>query len=121
MMLRRSLKLLPRCHQSKSCVSVVSFNSPRFMSTASSEPEVLHPMNTTPVTHDFQIIDTTENPTWPMFQMMDLYGVQVSEAPSIDCEENVAVEMYTVMARLKALDDVFYNAQVKEKFYLRII
>ena len=71
-------------------------------------------MTTTPVTHDFKIIDTTEYPTWPMFQMMDLYGVQVPEAPSIDCEADVAVEMYTVMARLKALDDVFYNAQVSQ-------
>jgi hypothetical protein len=69
-------------------------------------------MSTTPVTHDFNIVDTTDYPTWPMFQMMDLYGVQVPEAPAIECEEEVAVEMYTVMARLKALDDVFYNAQV---------
>jgi hypothetical protein len=77
-------------------------------------------MGTTPVTHDFHIIDTTDYPTWPMFQMMDLYGVQVPEAPQIECEEEVAVEMYTVMARLKALDDVFYNAQVDDLIVLHI-
>ena len=73
---------------------------------------MLTPMNNTPVTHNFRIVDTTDNPVWPMFQMMDLYGQQIPEAPEIDCDEETAVHMYTVMARLKALDDVFYNAQV---------
>jgi hypothetical protein len=36
----------------------------------------------------------------------------VAEAPTIECDPEEARKMYTVMARLKALDDVFYNAQV---------
>lgn len=101
MLLRRSLKVA-RC----------SINVPTRL-FSSVDPEVLNPMSTTPVTHDFKIVDTTENPTWPMFQMMDLYGAQVPEAPAIDCDPEVARQMYTVMARVKALDDVFYNAQVQ--------
>ena len=36
----------------------------------------------------------------------------MAEAPTIECDPEEARKMYTVMARLKALDDVFYNAQV---------
>lgn len=110
-MLQRSFKAASRFSRPCKHLSLYVPSVSRHMCTAP-DAEVLNPVSTTPVTHDFKIVDTTEYPTWPMFQMMDLYGAQVPEAPTIECSEEEAVEMYTVMARLKALDDVFYNAQV---------
>lgn len=47
-----------------------------------------------------------------MFQMIDLNGVKIPEAPEIDVEKEKVLSMYRIMARLQSFDDVFYNAQV---------
>lgn len=47
-----------------------------------------------------------------MFQMLDLDGVKIPDAPEIDLDKETILKMYRVMARLQSLDDVFYNAQV---------
>ena len=47
-----------------------------------------------------------------MFQMIDLKGVKVPEAPEIDIEKEKILSIYRIMARLQSFDDVFYNAQV---------
>lgn len=54
----------------------------------------------------------SETPKWPMFQMMDLEGVKIPDAPEIELDKETILKMYRVMARLQSLDDVFYNAQV---------
>ena len=116
-MLRRSFQVAARTARARGVLAPATCQrgSVRLFCLAGkegNETEVLQSLSSTPVTHDFHIVDTTDRPTWPMFQMMDLYGAQIAEAPKIECEEEVAVKMYTTMARLKALDDVFYNAQV---------
>jgi hypothetical protein len=47
-----------------------------------------------------------------MFQMIDLEGAKIPNAPEIELDKETILKMYRVMARLQSLDDVFYNAQV---------
>lgn len=54
----------------------------------------------------------SETPQWPMFQMIDLEGAKIPNAPEIELDKDTILKMYRVMARLQSLDDVFYNAQV---------
>lgn len=47
-----------------------------------------------------------------MFQVMDVNGKKIPSSPEINIDKDVIIQMYKVMVRLQALDDVFYNAQV---------
>ncbi len=55
-----------------------------------------------------------------MFQMIDLDGVKIPEAPEIQLDREKILSIYRVMARLQAFDDVFYNAQVTYLFSLTL-
>ena len=65
-----------------------------------------------PVTSKLEIVDCGANAKWPMYQIMDQSGALSKDAPEIDVKQDAAVHMYRMMARIQALDDIFYNAQV---------
>ncbi|CAE7621041.1 bckd-1A, partial [Symbiodinium microadriaticum] len=56
-----------------------------------------------------------------MFQVMDVNGNKIPSAPEVNIDKDTIIEMYRVMVRLQALDDVFYNAQRQGRisFYMQ--
>ena len=73
-----------------------------------------------PITSKLDIVDCGANAKWPMYQIMDQNGKLSKDAPEISVDQESAVHMYRMMARIQALDDIFYNAQVNKIAVYRI-
>lgn len=74
-----------------------------------------------PITSKLDIVDCGANAKWPMYQIMDQNGKLSKDAPEISVDQESAVHMYRMMARIQALDDIFYNAQRQGRisFYMQ--
>lgn len=74
-----------------------------------------------PVTTTLNIVDTKEADKWPVFRVMDPQGRIIPGAPVPNIDEATAKQMYQIMGRIQALDDVFYNAQRQGRisFYMQ--
>lgn len=74
-----------------------------------------------PITTTLHIQDTTQNPKIPVFRILDVHGIPLSDAhvPNLDIE--LAQRMYKTMIREQTVDDIFYNAQRQGRisFYMQ--
>ena len=79
--------------------------------------------DTTPlsVTTTCNIIDPQQQSKWPVFRMLDLNGKIMDGVKDPNLDPQVMKNMYTIMGRSQALDDVFYNAQRQGRisFYMQ--
>lgn len=66
-----------------------------------------------PVTTDLELIDPLKAPKFSMYQVLDSNGNFVPGAKVAPLSKETALKMYRTMVRIQAIDDVFYNAQVR--------
>ena len=75
-----------------------------------------------PVTKDLHIVDTLqEMAKIPVFRVLSPSGKLLEGAPDPKLSKETAVEMYKMMLKIQALDDIFYNAQRQGRisFYMQ--
>ena len=72
-------------------------------------------------TTELAVVDPTLNKRWSMFSILDRFGKCLPGALVPSIEKEKMLEMYTVMSRVQALDDVFFNAQRQGRisFYMQ--
>ena len=79
--------------------------------------------DTTPlsVTTTCNIIDPQQQSKWPVFRILDLDGKIMDGVKDPNLDHQMMKNMYTIMGRSQALDDVFYNAQRQGRisFYMQ--
>jgi 2-oxoisovalerate dehydrogenase E1 component alpha subunit len=75
----------------------------------------------TEITNQLVISNTAESRKWPVFRVLNPDGkiVEGSQTPVIN--KLSLIQQYTIMCRVQALDDVFYNAQRQGRisFYMQ--
>ena len=75
----------------------------------------------TETTNQLVISNTAELQRWPVFRVLNPDGkiVEGSQTPAIN--KLSLIQQYTIMCRVQALDDVFYNAQRQGRisFYMQ--
>ncbi len=108
----KSLNILRYNLSSTSKAKVTIVENPLIQVTASGD---------LPVTTTLSVVDTASKEKWPVFRVMDPQGKILEGAPSPKIEKETAQQMYRVMGRIQALDDVLYNAQRQGRisFYMQ--
>jgi 2-oxoisovalerate dehydrogenase E1 component alpha subunit len=76
-------------------------------------------IETAPMTTELQITDASEYKIWPCFRLMDSHGKLLD--PNISFDKATVLDMYRMMGKVQALDDVFYQAQRQGRisFYMQ--
>ena len=96
-------KILPRCRYMTAPCTKSSPTNGLLQKTA---------VGLLPLTNQLNLVDTQLWDKWPMFQVMDNNGTVIDAAPLFDTDESRATDMYKMMLRVQAVDDILYNAQV---------
>jgi 2-oxoisovalerate dehydrogenase E1 component alpha subunit len=72
-------------------------------------------------TTTLEIVDSKDKPKWPVFRVLDPQGhlIEGVDLPEIDYA--VLVKKYEVMGKIRAFDDIMYNAQRQGRisFYMQ--
>ena len=73
------------------------------------------------ITTKCNIVDPQQQSKWPVFRVLDLDGNILSGVNDPHLDKQLMKDMYTIMGRSQALDDVFYNAQRQGRisFYMQ--
>ena len=53
----------------------------------------------------------TQHPKWPVYRVLDNDGRVRDGATEPNLDQETSRHMYRIMARLQAMDQIFYNAQ----------
>lgn len=73
------------------------------------------------ITTQLEIIDTTKFDKWKTFRILDPTGRVLEKAVEPLIEKSMLLNMYKMVVRIQALDDIFYNAQRQGRisFYMQ--
>ena len=93
----------------------------KFSTITATSNEVMTVIGNLPVTNECNIVDPLVGAKFPMYRVTETDGSVVEGAILPDFDKETAQNMYTVMGRIQALDDVFYNAQRQGRisFYMQ--
>lgn len=75
----------------------------------------------TETTNQLLISNTAESRKWPVFRILNPDGKVVEDAKTPTINRESLLQQYTIMCRIQALDDIFYNAQRQGRisFYMQ--
>ena len=75
----------------------------------------------TETTNQLVISNTAESRKWPTFRVLNPDGKVVEDAQTPVINRSSLIHQYTIMCRIQALDDIFYNAQRQGRisFYMQ--
>lgn len=115
-MIRQCLKAVPQPRRWNSLMRTLSTTT--LDDTISQQLTASGPL---PITSQCNVVDSQDSPKWPVFRVMNPDGSIIEESDAPDVDSQTLVKMYENMGKIRAFDDIMYNAQRQGRisFYMQ--